>query len=116
MQINKYIGAIVLFLGLGLSAPAMAADCPEGKSWAENTALAAANNAAIVSVPKEQFQKFSDVKGPPPNTDLTKPFEVYLMKRELLGMLFIVQDGCVTVTAGPTLLENWLRMLGLSDA
>lgn len=116
MQINKYVTALVLMLGL--SAPAMAECGKLGTLEAFQEKAAQVEGIKTVTVTPSQLKSFVDKVGaPPPNIDTEKPYsaEMFILPNGLAIMTFH-QDGCVAVHAGPAPVENFLKLMGLIDA
>ncbi len=118
--IKKLIAAVTL-AGSVFVTPVMAQECSltfsDYKTKVETMKAEGEVSLEIITVTPSQLKNFTDASGDPPNTDMSKPYEAFLVKAPSgLAMLMIVQNDCVTVTAGPAPFEVFLKKFGLVDA
>lgn len=117
--IKKLLAAVTVF-GAVCVTPVLAQECgPLGseQTFKEDVVKMEEQGVVLITVTPEQSTALLAAGGDPPNTDMSKPYQFYLLRAPSgLGMLFVIQGGCVTITAGPAPIEAFLKRMGLNEA
>ena len=108
MQINKYIGAIVLFLGL--ASPALAA-CPTSVPVQDAVEFLQSNNGTMTKADKATSETL-DAKQARPIEDT----EMFLMEVNDTTTVALVKDNTIVCTSPPMPNDFFLKLIGKKDA
>lgn len=116
MQINKYIGAIVLFLGLGLS-PVMA-ECEIGTVTELHEKIVEAKKlgAKATDLTEAEVKGVIEKLGPPPNAPENETLFIVRLDYEGSSTLVVTTNECFINKVGPIPADMLNLRLGIVSA